>query len=192
MAYTPTSGRGLQLLKMRYLFASSVTFQARCGVESTAEALPFVLLEDPFQSEQPQPTLTESGLVLPQIKILSPIQASREISGGIQPVLWPEADYAVAMWFWPSLTYHTGEDESIQDEVLEAEDFVGNVDEEIRALQGLDITIGDDTYALPSLGGGSRVDLYNSMTEDIARDLETDEQEYRYFYFAQWQLKVQP
>lgn len=177
---------------LRYLFASSASFRTRCGVSTVADALPFVLLEDPFQGDQPQPTASESGLTLPQIKILSPSQTVNEFAGGIQPVLWPDADHFAAMWFWPSLTYHTGESESIQDEVLEAEDFCGKVDQEIRAVQGLDITVGGSTYALPSLATGSRVDLYNSMTEDIARDIEAGEQAYDYFYFAFWQLKVQP
>lgn len=181
---------GLQLLGVRYMFASSAAFQARAGVNSAANALPFVLLEDPYQSENTQPN---TSLALPQIRIHPPTQSAKVFTGGTQPRLWPQADYVVKMWFWPHPDYHdeSGNDD-IGNEFLEAVDFVGKVWDEVRQLNGTDVTIGSTAVALPSLADTCTVDVFNSKTEDVAETIYNAPEKYRYFYFAQFQLQVVP
>jgi hypothetical protein len=174
---------------MRHLFANSSTLRARMGADNVTEALTRIKFEQPFQAEEIRPTT----MVLPEVQILRPTQSVRVFSGGLQPQTWPEADYFVYVPFWPLDDYHRGENENIADEWLEAIDFAAKVFQEVRSNNGLlDITISGTAYGAPALSAESRMDVYNSLTEDVGRDFSTGTADYDYFYFAYYQLRVQP
>jgi hypothetical protein len=189
MPYTPTSTIGVQMELMRHLFANSAALRTRMGVDTVDEALTRIRFESPLQQDPTQP----ATLSLPDVTLLLPTQTANVISGGVQARHWPSADYQVHLPFWPHADYHFTRPPLSQDEMLEALDFAGTVFDEIRNHQGLtEATLGDTTYGLPELTSDSRMDLYDSLTQEVANDLTHLGIEYQYFYFAVYQLRVQP